>query len=77
MEARFDVAADGRTYNVSIVGHEAPLSPIENRFARRLRETHFRPRLVDGHPVATTNVQFTHLFRYYVSKDAEQSDEGN
>jgi hypothetical protein len=30
--------------------------------------------LVGGEPVATDNVQFTHLFRYYVSKDAtEQS----
>ncbi|HEX5046672.1 MAG TPA: tetratricopeptide repeat protein [Gammaproteobacteria bacterium] len=79
IEARFDVAADGRTFNVSLVGREAPLSPIESRFARRLRETHFRPRLVDGEPVATSGVRFTHLFRYYVSKEeAEQgSDDGN
>jgi tetratricopeptide (TPR) repeat protein len=79
VEARFDVAADGRTYNVSLVGREAPLSPIESRFVRRLRETHFRPRLVDGEPVATDGVRFTHLFRYYVSKEdaAQSSDDGN
>ena len=78
IQARFDVSADGRPYNVSLLGREGPPTPIENRFTRRLRETHFRPRLADGGPVATDNVQFTHLFRYYVSKDeAEQSpDEG-
>lgn len=74
LEAHFDLSADGRPYNVSIAGREGPPSPIENRFTRRLRETHFRPRLIGGEPVATDNVQFTHLFRFYVSKDAaEQS----
>jgi hypothetical protein len=73
IEAHFDLSADGRPYNVSLAPHEGPPTPIESRFTRRLRETHFRPRLVNGEPVATDNVQFTHLFRYYVSKDgAEQ-----
>ncbi|HET7134085.1 MAG TPA: tetratricopeptide repeat protein [Gammaproteobacteria bacterium] len=73
IEAHFDLSADGRPYNVSLAPHEGPPTPIESRFTRRLRETHFRPRLVNGEPVATDNVQFTHLIRYYVSKDeAEQ-----
>jgi tetratricopeptide (TPR) repeat protein len=72
--ARFDVSADGRPYNVSIVGREGPPAQIESRFTRRLRETHFRPRLVDGEPVATDNVQFTHLFRYYVRPDDESEE---
>jgi tetratricopeptide (TPR) repeat protein len=76
ISARFDLSADGRPYNVSIVGREGPLSPIESRVVRRLREAHFRPRLVAGEAVATDNVEFTHLFRYYVSKDdAEKSEE--
>ena len=79
IEAHFDLSADGRPYNVSIVGREGPLSPIESRVVRRLRETHFRPRLVGGDPVATDNVQFNHLFRYYVSKDdlEKSEDDGN
>lgn len=74
LEAHFDLSADGRPYNVSIAGHAGPASPIESRFTRRLRETHFRPRLVGGEPVATSNVQFTHLFRYYVPKDDAKGD---
>jgi tetratricopeptide (TPR) repeat protein len=65
----FDVSADGRASNVTTVGTDAPPGVLEQRYSRRIRETHFRPRLVDGQPVPTANVEFTHLFRYYV--DAE------
>jgi hypothetical protein len=37
-----------------------------------MRETHFRPRLVAGEPVATTNVRSTHYVRRYVDKDEEE-----
>lgn len=63
----FDVSADGRPQHVHAVRAEgAPPSEFESRYSRRLRETHFRPRLVAGEPVATENVQFTHYFRVYV-----------
>ena len=62
----FDVSADGVPSNVRLV--DAAAAPLLTRFVRRMRETHFRPRLVDGLPVATTNVRSTHYFRYYVDK---------
>ncbi len=71
----FAVSAEGRPFNVETVGRQSgEPSPIETRYNRRLREAHFRPRLVAGQPVATDNVQFTHYFRYYVSdKDKGES----
>ena len=67
IDFKFDVSADGRPQNVHAVRPEgAPPSEFESRYSRRLRETHFRPRLVAGEPVATENVQFTHYFRIYV-----------
>jgi tetratricopeptide (TPR) repeat protein len=67
----FDVSADGLPSGVRIVGDSAP-GRLQTRYARRVRETHFRPRLVDGEPVATTHVRSTHYFRYYV----EEEDDG-
>jgi tetratricopeptide (TPR) repeat protein len=64
----FDVSADGRPFNVTVVGRESDdPTTIESRYTRRVREAHFRPRIVNGEPVATENVQFTHYFRYYVN----------
>jgi tetratricopeptide (TPR) repeat protein len=71
---QFDVSADGRPLNVETVGADGALGPLASRYTRRLRETHFRPRLVGGEPVALSNVQFTHFFRFYVSE--EDRDEG-
>jgi tetratricopeptide (TPR) repeat protein len=68
---KFDLSADGRPFNVETVNREGPASPIESRYNRRLREAHFRPRLVAGEPVATNNVQFTHYFRFYVEERDE------
>ncbi len=42
-----------------------------------MRETHFRPRLIDGEPVATTNVRSTHYVRRYLSKDEEEEPRSN
>ena len=70
----FDVSAAGLPADVKIV--DSPTGPLQNRYVRRVREAHFRPRLVDGQAVATTNVRATQLFRYYVDEDdLEESDE--
>jgi TonB family protein len=61
----FDVSADGRASNVETVAATPP-NFMDTAYNRRIRETHFRPRLVDGAPQATENVRFTHYFRYYV-----------
>jgi tetratricopeptide (TPR) repeat protein len=72
----FEVSADGRPFNVETVGRQGgEPNLIETRYNRRLREAHFRPRIVDGRPVATGNVQFTHYFRFYVNdKDDDKDD---
>ena len=67
IEFKLDVAADGLPSNVHVVHHEgAQRWPQESVYSRRVRETHFRPRLVAGEPVATDDVEFTHYFRVYV-----------
>jgi hypothetical protein len=65
----FDVSAEGRPLNVETVGAAGSLGALASRYTRRLRETHFRPRLVSGEPVALNGVQFTHYFRFYVTED--------
>lgn len=71
---KFDLSADGRPFNVETLnrGGPGPATPLESRYNRRLREAHFRPRLVAGEPVATDNVQFTHYFRFYVEERDEE-----
>jgi hypothetical protein len=67
----FDVSADGLPSGVRVVSRDESTASLQERYSRRLRETHFRPRLVDGEPVATTNVRSTHYVRRYVNKDEE------
>ena len=62
---KFDVNAEGRATDVETVELE-PAGDADVAYNRRIRETHFRPRLADGVPVATTGVEFSHYFRYYV-----------
>lgn len=70
----FDVSADGLPSGVRIVSRDESTVSLQERYSRRLRETHFRPRLVNGEPVATTNVRSTHYVRRYVNKDEEESE---
>ena len=70
----FDVSADGLPADVRVVTRDPLTSALQSRYSRRLRETHFRPRLVDGRPVATTNVRSTHYVRRYVDKDEEEQE---
>lgn len=72
MVFELDVSAEGRALNVEAVDAGGEPSPLATRYTRRLRETHFRPRLVDGEPVALSDVQFTHYFRYYVDDAADE-----
>jgi tetratricopeptide (TPR) repeat protein len=61
----FDVNPAGRVEQIHNVQME-PAADAESAYARRLRETHFRPRLEAGVPAATSSVEFSHYFRYYV-----------
>jgi tetratricopeptide (TPR) repeat protein len=76
---KFDVSAEGRPLNVTVVG-VAPPEPLAGRYTRRVREAHFRPRLSDGEVVATNGVQFTAYYRFYVDdkgrrRGADDDDE--
>lgn len=68
----FDVAADGLPSSVRVVTRDQRVTAMLERYSRRLRETHFRPRLVDGEPVPTAQVRSTHYVRYYVARDDEE-----
>jgi tetratricopeptide (TPR) repeat protein len=72
----FDVSADGLPSDVRIVARDERTLTLQQHYARRLRETHFRPRIVDGEPVATTNVRSTHYVRRYVNRDEEDDASG-
>jgi tetratricopeptide (TPR) repeat protein len=68
----FDVSASGLPSDVRVMTRDAKTTSLQARYNRRMRETHFRPRLVAGEPVATTNVRSTHYVRRYVDNDEEE-----
>jgi len=78
IQFNFNVSPDGLPANVTIVGlgDEQEPTPIQSQYNRRLRETHFRPRLAAGYPVLTTNVKSTHYFRYYIEKEKKPRGKG-
>ena len=64
----FDISADGRAFDVKALVAD-PAGVMETPYSRRIRETHFRPRLEGGYPMATAGVRFTHYFRHYVTEE--------
>jgi tetratricopeptide (TPR) repeat protein len=64
----FDISVEGRAENVQSVAAEPP-GLMDSDYVRRIRETHFRPRLAAGQPVPATDVRFTHYFRVYAAKE--------
>jgi tetratricopeptide (TPR) repeat protein len=64
----FDISEAGRAENVRSVSAEPP-GLMDSDYVRRIRETHFRPKLAAGGPVLATNVRFTHYFRVYAAKE--------
>jgi tetratricopeptide (TPR) repeat protein len=70
----FDVSAEGLPMDVRVATRDPHTTALQSRYSRRMRETHFRPRLVDGEPVATTNVRSTHFVRRYIDKDEDEDE---
>jgi tetratricopeptide (TPR) repeat protein len=70
----FDVSADGRASEVRTVSANPP-DLLDTAYSRRIREAHFRPRLVASEPVATSDVQLTHYVRLYVRDDDDEEEE--
>jgi tetratricopeptide (TPR) repeat protein len=69
----FDVSPEGFPSDVRVVTRDPAMTALQSRYSRRMRETHFRPRIADGAPVATTNVRSTHYVRRYVEKEEEEA----
>ena len=69
IELEFDVSATGRASNVTTVSMQPRIDGLENDYRRRLRETHFRPRIEAGRTVARQALRYTHSFRFYVRRD--------
>lgn len=70
----FDVSAAGLPSNVQVVTRDAETETLQARYSRRVRETHFRPRLIDGEPVATANVRATHYVRRYIDRNEDDEE---
>jgi TonB family protein len=64
---RFDVDPLGRVRDARVVESD-PANLLEERVQQTAQRTLFRPRYVDGAPVATTGVVFRHEFRYAPNK---------
>jgi tetratricopeptide (TPR) repeat protein len=71
----FDVSPAGLPSDVKVVSRDPNLASLHSRYVRRMRETHFRPRLVGGEPVATSEVRWTNYVRRYIDKDEEEAAE--
>ena len=67
IELLFSVSADGQAAGI-VVTETIPVDYLERRYARQLAEARFRPRLVDGEPVATEAVSYSHGFRYFLQE---------
>jgi len=72
----FDVAADGTPSGVKLFD-ESSRGTLAEDYIRRMSETHFRPRLVSGEPVATEGVRSTHYVRYYVPRPGRRRGRGD
>ena len=67
IEMQFDVSAEGKATNI-VVNRSNPPLLMDERYARRLAEARFRPRLAEGEPAPTASVSYRHDFRFPVSE---------
>lgn len=63
--ARFGLSPLGKARQVRIVASDPP-GLMDARYAERLAEAVFRPRLVGGEPVTTPALRYSHEFRYFL-----------
>jgi tetratricopeptide (TPR) repeat protein len=68
IELEFDLSAEGRAANVRTVTADPP-GVMDQAYVRRIRETHFRPKLTAGELVPTPNLRFRHYFRVYAARE--------
>ncbi|HJP03948.1 MAG: energy transducer TonB [Gammaproteobacteria bacterium] len=68
----YDINENGRVKNVTVLESEPP-GLIDKRIKILVSRIGYRPRMVDGEPVATTDNRLTHEFMY-LSLDLEEGD---
>ncbi len=71
--AALTVDPDGDASNIRVIESDPP-GLLDQQVLRALDSTAFRPRLVDGAPVASEGVQFRHEFRYLRAAPAAEAD---
>ena len=70
---RFDIDATGRTQNVTVVSSE-PVGLKDEAVARHIRESRFRPNIVDGRLVTTRGRALDVVFRYVRNEPPTSED---
>jgi tetratricopeptide (TPR) repeat protein len=70
---RFDIDATGRSQNVMVVSSD-PVGLKDEAVARHIRESRFRPNIVDGRLVTTRGRALDVVFRYVPSDPAASED---
>jgi TonB family protein len=70
---RFDIDATGRSQNVTVVSSD-PVGLKDEAVARHIRESRFRPNIVDGRLVTTRGRALDVVFRYVPSEPAPSED---
>jgi protein TonB len=70
---RFDVDEFGRSHNVTVIESDPPGLKDES-IARYIRESRFRPRVLDGKLVYTSNKALDIIFRYTPNDDEQQPE---
>lgn len=69
VRAEFTIGADGRAHDIQIIDAE-PTGLLEAALVEQITRTgRYRPRLVDGEPVATPGARLTQHFTYRVADD--------
>jgi Gram-negative bacterial TonB protein C-terminal len=70
---RFDIDRYGRSENVVVVASEPP-GLKDEAVSRHVRQSRFRPNIVDGELVTTRNRALDVLFRYTINEDANTTN---
>jgi outer membrane biosynthesis protein TonB len=71
---RFDIDEFGRSNNVVVIASEPP-GLKDEAVARHIRQSRFRPNIVEGRVVASRNKALDIIFRY-VPNENEEGEEG-
>jgi len=63
VKAAFDITATGRATDVKILDSNPP-QMMDSLVEKSIKATRYRPRIVDGKPVLTKGVVYTHVFNF-------------